>query len=196
MSGSTWKVGLTDDNDGFWALTCTCPEFAMTKPGWAPSCQHVVDVMKLHRDVDPQNQTILDPFVEVTVCRHPGILARVSLGDPDYSGIRSLMLMIPASDDSGWVQEFDLGFVHQNEGRHSLRQVILEWIVGAWGQKDDFSCSATHHASGGSPYERYSRELTANKLPNFALMADWFDLMTTGYCRRCNEDSGVPDTPF
>lgn len=183
-------VSLRMDDEGFWYLTCDCPIWLMQKPGKARSCPHVVEILRNGEDVT--DVEMLDVFVLVTCSEQPDITARISLGDPDLAKMRSVVIMVPNLDPQGppWKHDNFLGFIHQAEGRAAIRRLVLEWIVEL--EAEQMTCGAPHHVPQGSPWENKHKHRTTAGLPDFSLMADLFDLYMTGHCRRCTEDSGVP----
>lgn len=189
----SYSVAQIEDHHGFWRLGCTCPDYMKTKPGMAAWCTHLDDAMKNHKDV--QVDGLVDTWAQVTVIVKPIITANLHLTDPDINGFRTATLMVPDPQNS-WIEKSYLGMIHQSAGRLELRNAVLEFLMEWVDIAEDQGCKAAQHHPGKSPIEHVDENLTEKGLPNLQVLADVFDLATTGICRRCNEDSGVPEIGF
>lgn len=189
------KLDQVEDPRGFWRIECNCQAFHKAPYGLAKWCDHAQDLLKTHGDVDFEGGRILDPWVRVTVIINPGLEAWFLLDDPDESGFRTVTLVVPDDTSPATNTRFFLkkpmGLIHENSGRLELRTLMLEWLIGQTGEGQE--CRAVHHEHGASPYENQDKYTTSRGNPGFAVMVDYFDLFTTGNCRSCNQNNGVPD---
>lgn len=198
-------VSHTQDDEGFWRLTCDCPQYLMPSPGEAMICNHIGNLLDKGADSGQVKSvgevdiltyvSILDPHILVTVHRKPGIIAHVHLSDPDDVGFRYVTLCKYdkfTASDRYWQPEWTVGIINKSHGRQQIRLLLLEWLMDHVSGCSQVPCGAPQHRRGSAPHENVEKHLTEKGLPNLVVLADVFDMLVTGWCRACNEDDGVP----
>lgn len=178
-------------------LVCDCPEFSKTKPGSAPACNHTTVVIKEELDVrsepgtEPQR---LPGTLSVLVYRKPPIEAHIILGNPDEFSIRTVNLSCAeAQRRQSKIKKstIHMGFIGPNQGRMSIRRLLLDWLQSAY--YDRPICTAPQHFAYLPEEMGKTLRTEEERATERLYQVDTFDLYTTGWCRVCNESSGVPD---
>lgn len=172
-------VYVREETDG--RLVCSCTTFAKIKPGCAASCVHLQGVMVNELDARTADGTlqVIHPKAVVLIFEQPKLEAKMHLvkeGDSLWK------VSLPTYKPGKYIH---IGFIGDGQGRMSIRRLLLEWLYAAQFERPD--CEAPHHTV-------YLSELSnpANVETKRMLMIDTFDILVTGRCRTCNDNSGVP----
>lgn len=160
-------------------LTCTCTQYQRSFP--SSHCPHIQTVLLQELDgkkLPEGTKVALPSFLEVPIFLHnPALAIPVRLAAGPFENSFSVSL----ADEQ-------IGFIFLGQGRKSIRTHILDWLIekGSIDSNLPF-CTAPQH------YKSLPWQLEHFNLRNKIHLTNLADLLLTGRCRPCNEDSGVPD---
>jgi hypothetical protein len=189
---SEWR-----DENRFWHLGCDCNTFKRPRPGALNFCNHLK--MGLEGEWDVKDETdkrrVIQRELFVPLFFRPGAGIYVDLiGDTDSNLLEAVIEIKPGLDVS---HRHDLtvgiGTVTRTTGRWGIRELALEHLITLWATERETltPCQAAHHSWGYYERPEYSNAETG--MPTKEACIDMLDLLSGSWCRRCNEDNGVPD---
>lgn len=193
--GGTFRVSEVFDTDGAARLECNCSQFQMTKPGDHKFCDHLRFV--LDKNMDGRNSLMgpksLSFRTWVPVFQSPGLTMMVYVQN-DKDGLHPVELKRNGLTSDGNIETELLGFIRTGTGRGAVRNLIVDWLVEkAAGTLP--GCKSSYHTGLVGRKDASLETLPPGYFkPDAKLdLCNVADLLVTGNCRACNEDSGVPD---
>ena len=182
------------NKDGVSWLTCDC--YAFQRRQW---CPHIVKVYREQLDarVPGHQSKLFDilPAVAVTVFTRPRLDLICTITEKNDTGMREVTtpagvyepheIPIITDDSTTSLAPYFLGYISTGQGRYSLRNLLLEWLVENSNRTQ--TCTAKHHNL------QVSRHFSGWDTSDKADMTKLAHLLTRGMCTRCVNSQGVPE---
>jgi hypothetical protein len=185
---ATASLYVGKDSNDIWHLACKCPEYLMVRPNRLPWCPHIKHCIRTNTDgafvgadsMKPHHRLMVPIFVK------PALQVMCVREDADHANLQGINLLLPSLDASNpevdhFVTEH-LGIGHLTYGRFDMRRMVIEWLQTRVLSGGLPICNAAQHFKNLSDDKPYDED----GLPSMALMADFYDLHTTHWCRICN----------